>query len=120
MDGESEAEYFFMKINITSMNKKITFQKKETIELSGGDKQVEWTDVAELWANVKLQSAKESIDEMNRTVNGFSKKIVCRFIKDVDVSMRIKSGDDVYNIINIENVDGKNNYLSIMVEDFKD
>src|SRR5690625_1847908 len=76
---------------------RVTIQKCVLGIVSVGGRKVTWDDVATVWAAIEPLSARERLvaDQVQSEVTA---RITIRYRDDVDASMRIKHGNDTYNI----------------------
>lgn len=80
-----------------TLDKRVTLQQPATGEDAAGQPSTSWSDVATLWANIRLQSGLETIKA------GAEKSIVrasvrIRYRTGITAGMRILHGTTAYNI----------------------
>jgi len=76
---------------------RVTIQRQTVGHDSDGGRKVTWDDVATVWAAIEPLSARERLvaDQVQSEVTA---RITIRYRDDVDATMRVKHGDDLYNI----------------------
>lgn len=107
-------------MNVGKLNKRITIQKKLP---SSALKDDEYEDFKTVWSNIINIHGKEFIEAQKLNSN-ISKKIVIRYIKDLDSSININASKDYriaykgnfYNILYIDNIKEECRYMEMMLE----
>ncbi|WP_042833204.1 phage head closure protein [Thermoanaerobacter sp. YS13] len=103
-------------MNIGDMRHRIILQKKVDITDADGFTTQQWQDVATVWAAVENLSGREywqaAAVQAENTV-----KFTIRYRQDLDTSMRIKFRDKYYNIIAIDNIKYRNEYIEIKTQE---
>ena len=106
-------------MNIGELKHRITIQKKaEKKPLED----TTYTDFKTVWAKVSNLYGKEFI-EAQRVEANISKKLIIRYIKDLDMSLNPNACKDFiinykgisYNILYIDNIKEQNKFMEIMV-----
>ena len=106
-------------MNIGELKHKVTIQKRlnnKPLE------DVTFEDFRTVWAKINNLYGKEFI-EAQKVESNISKKIIIRYIKDLDMSInpnackdfKIKYKCCTYNILYIDNIQEKNKYMEIMI-----
>jgi phage head-tail adaptor, putative, SPP1 family len=99
-------------VAIGDLRHRITFQKFTTVVNENGFEEEAWQDYKTVWASVSNLSGKEYYQaaavQAEKTV-----KLLIRYIKEVDTSMRIIFKDKQYNITSIDNMKYTNKYIEI-------
>jgi SPP1 family predicted phage head-tail adaptor len=103
-------------ISIGDLRHRITLQKRiDTTDADGFTTQ-QWQDVATVWAAVENLHGREYWEaaavQAENTV-----KFTIRYRADVDTSMRIKFRDKYYNIVAIDNIKYRNEYIEIKAQE---
>lgn len=104
---------------IGQFNKRITFEKQIKTDDGGGGFSVSWEElenVPEVYANISPLSSKEIFSYLKREVK-VSHKIIIRYRNDISVEMRVVSGDKIYGIKAIKDLQGLNRYLEITADE---
>jgi SPP1 family predicted phage head-tail adaptor len=100
-------------MNPGKLNKRIMLQAKEPDirDEMGGKMPAAWSDVKSVWAKVQYKSA------VKREIMGDHVSSVPVFFTiretDIDVAMRISYNDEIYDIVNIVELDGIPKYLEV-------
>lgn len=103
-------------MKIGDLRNRITLQKYiETTDEEGFSTQ-EWQDVATVWASVENLYGREywqaATVQAENTV-----KFIIRYRKEIDNAMRINFQDKLHNIISIDNIKYKNEYIEIKAKE---
>lgn len=107
-------------MDVGKLNKKIIIQKKQSTKRLEDDV---YLDYKKVWADVKNIYGKEFIEAQKVNPN-ISKKIIIRYIKELDPSLNKNTGKDykvkyknqTYNILYIDNIHEKNSYMELLLE----
>ena len=98
-------------MNITSgqLNKRITFQ---AATIQPGEGVTTWTDVCTVWAAVKplVGNQRYNAKQVDSTLSG---KVIIRYRRDIEASMRVKLGERILSISSIINPNESNEFLEI-------
>jgi SPP1 family predicted phage head-tail adaptor len=106
-------------VNIGELKHRVTIQKKaEKKPLED----TTYTDFKTVWAKVSNLYGKEFIEAQKVEAN-ISKKLIIRYIKDLDMSLNPNACKDFiitykgisYNILYIDNIKEQNKFMEIMV-----
>ncbi|MGB9813526.1 MAG: phage head closure protein [Thermovenabulum sp.] len=99
-------------MNIGDMRHRITLQKKMNIVDADGFTTQQWQDVATVWAAVENLHGREYWEaaavQAENTV-----KFTIRYRPDVDQTMRILFKGKVYNILSVDNIKYRNEFIEI-------
>lgn len=103
-------------MRIGDLRHRITLQKyNETTDDEGFSTQ-EWQDIATVWASVENLFGREywqaAAIQAENTV-----KFIIRYRKDVTTDMRIQFQGQQYEIISIDNIKYKNEYIEIKAKE---
>jgi SPP1 family predicted phage head-tail adaptor len=92
------------------LNCRVTVQQKTLVQDSSGSWTETWTDLFEVWAEIKPYSGREYQlgGETQSTVNS---TVRIRFMKGITSAMRFKHNRNCYDILEIYNVDERNKEL---------
>ncbi|SHF16394.1 phage head closure protein [Caloramator proteoclasticus] len=103
-----------MKIN--DLRHRITLQKLEMVQDSYGQATENWVDVVTVWAAVNPISGREFFQA--ETINSeVTHKILIRYRKGVEPSMRVKFKDRIFTILSVINFQEKNEALQLMCKE---
>ncbi len=104
-----------MAIDPGRMRHRITFQRRtEDRDQLGGDTG-EWEDVKTVWAAVTPLSAKEVVNQVREVL--VTHKILCRYVPDIDQTMRIAWSSRIFRIVSIIDYDEVHADMTIMAEE---
>lgn len=106
-------------MKIGDLRHRITLQKYiETTDQEGFSTQ-EWQDIATVWASVENLYGREywqaAAIQAENTV-----KFTIRYRKDIDNTMRIKFQNKLYNIISVDNIKYRNEYIEIKAKEVEE
>jgi SPP1 family predicted phage head-tail adaptor len=79
------------------LSRRVTIQQKATTQDAYGQPVQTWTDVAEVWADIRDMSGKEYF-AAQATQNPVQTKITIRYRAGIVPAMRVIYGSDTYNI----------------------
>ena len=101
-----------------SLNQRITIQ--EPIESKGamGGTDKSWVKFHECWADVRELSGKEQVND-NQLSSTIIATCFIRYKANLDSSMRIIQGDNIYQIESVINKDGKKKMLELPLYEFR-
>lgn len=98
--------------DIGELRHRITLQKKVDVIDSDGFTTQQWQDVATVWAAVENLHGREYWEaaaiQAENTV-----KFTIRYRQDVDQTMRIVFKKKVYNILSVDNIRYRNEFIEI-------
>ena len=80
-----------------SFNQRICLQKFISTQDSFGDTRGAWRDIATVWADIRYLNGKEYLASQIE-VNKASVSIRIRWRNDIEPTMRVLHGNDIYNI----------------------
>ncbi|HBG5257854.1 TPA: phage head closure protein [Clostridioides difficile] len=109
-------------MNIGDLNKRIIIQKNnESIDREGYPIE-NWINYKTVWSRINNISGKEFLQAQALTSN-ISKKAFIRYQKELDISLndnitlnyRILYNKSIYNLIYINNINEKNQYMELML-----
>ena len=108
-------------MNIGEFKHKVTIQRK--INNNNPLEDMTFEDFKTVWAKVNNLFGKEFIEAQKVNPN-ISKKIIIRYIKDLDMSINPNTCKDYkvsykgisYNILYIDNIKEENKFMELMVE----
>ena len=108
-------------MNIGEFKHKVTIQRK--INNNNPLEDMTFEDFKTVWAKVNNLFGKEFIEAQKVNPN-ISKKIIIRYIKDLDMSLnpntckdyKVSYKDISYNILYIDNIKEENKFMELMLE----
>lgn len=99
-------------MEISALNKRITFQELKTNINENGFEIEEWIDFKTVWAGVTNLHGREYFEaaaiQMENTV-----KFTIRYLEGIDTTMRILFKGRHYNIISIDNIKYRNRFMEV-------
>lgn len=99
-------------MNIGDMRHRITLQKKVDVTDADGFTTQQWQDVATVWAAVENLHGREYWEAASVQAEN-TVKFTIRFRPDVEQTMRILFKGKVYNILSIDNIKYRNEFIEI-------
>lgn len=81
-----------------SLNRRVTVQRKGSGHDAWGQPLQEWTDVATVWANVRVMSGRE-VGAAGSVESIASASVRVRYRKDFSAGMRVLVGDIPYHVV---------------------
>ena len=108
-------------MNIGELKHKVTIQRK--INNNNPLEDATFEDFKTVWAKINNLFGKEFIEAQKVNPN-ISKKIIIRYIKDLDMSINPNTCKDYkvsykgisYNILHIDNIKEQNKFMELMLE----
>lgn len=100
---------------IYDMRHKITFLKYETTKDEEGVVTKKWVPFKEAWAARQNLHGSEFF-AAQQAQSKATVKFITRYIKDITTDMRIKHGNEIFNIIYIDNIKGLNREIEFLCE----
>ncbi len=103
-------------MNPGKLRNRITFQKKEKVKDLEGNTVTAWTDRFTVWASIKGLRGRELIDAGANAVE-ISTRIYIRYRRGVTHDMRIKFGERIFDIVNVNNIEERNIEYEILANE---
>lgn len=100
---------------IGKLRQRVTFLKRTLDTNAIGEAVEKWEDYIAVWAEVKPNTGSRFYSALQSQTN-IKGTITIRYRPDIDTTMRIRHGSEIYTINSIINVDSANKYLQIMYE----
>lgn len=105
-------------INPGEMRTRITVQTPTLTKAAGGAQVVSWSNLATVWS--KWNNVHGAEVWQSQAVQAVSPAtVLIRYRADVDAACSILKGTDRYDIVSIDNIQEKNEYLEIKVSHSK-
>lgn len=98
------------------MNRLITFQRATYTKAANGQKTPTWADAATVWAEVVTTGGKEFYAAQKKNAET-SAVFKVRYTLAVNERMQIKYGNRAFEIISLNDVDGKHEELRISAKE---
>lgn len=97
------------------LNKRITIQEYTEYKTDEGMYIKEWKDKATVWASIKNLHGGEFFQA--QAVNSKATcKMRIRYIKGLDTNMRIKYNEKSYNIVYLDDINERHEYIEVLCE----
>lgn len=97
------------------LNKRITIQEYTEYKNPEGIYIKEWKDKATVWASIKNLHGGEFFQA--QAVNSKATcKMRIRYIMELDTSMRIKYNEKLYNIVYLDDINERHEYIEVLCE----
>ena len=103
-------------MNITELNRRVTFQKYTQQESDTGELTRVLQDYKTVWAAVKTVYGIE-YEEAKKLREELTYRITTRYFSDINDEMLIKFRDKTFEILDILNVDSTDNQLILMCKE---
>lgn len=103
-------------MRIGDLRHRITLQKAERIRDSYGGEQLQWVDFARVWAAIYPLNGREYLaaQQINAEV---STKIVIRYLKGVEPTMRVNFKDRYFEILSVIHMAERKKELQLMCKE---
>ncbi len=103
------------RVCIGNLNKRIKIQTRAlTSNNTGSIETIEtFTDVVEVWAAIETTRGSQLWDGVEVS-NPFTHKIYIRYRDDIDYEKWVEYEDEKYDIVDVENLEQKNEWLLLM------
>lgn len=102
--------------NPAKYRNRVTFQKKEQVKDHESNTVVKWVDQFSVWASIKGLRGREYIDAGAQAVK-ISTRIYIRYRPGVTHDMRIKFGERIFDIVNVNNIEERNVEYEILANE---
>lgn len=98
-----------------TLNNRLTIQAPGAGVDALGQPNGGWTDIAEVWGNVRHMSGKEAINS-SAVTSTVSASIRVRYRTDLNAGMRVLAGSSVYQIKAVLPEIGRREYVDLVAE----
>lgn len=105
-----------MTTRIGRMRERVTIQQNSGTKGTRGQKAESWTDVKQVWAEVRMLSGTES-QTANMNIASATHRVRIRWRSDVTEQMRLEWGTRYLGIVSSSNPDGKRQFLELLCEE---
>lgn len=106
----------FKSRNPAKYRNRVAFQKKEKVKDAEGNTVTEWVNQFTVQAAIKGLRGKEYIDAGAQAVK-ISTRIYIRYRPGVTHDMRIKFGERIFDIVNVNNIEERNIEYEILANE---
>ena len=97
-------------MRIAQLNRRLTLQAPASVDDGAGGRDVTWTPVDAMWANVAVISGRESTDSEAIT-SRLTHRITIRYRTGIGPHMRFTDGTRIYRIETVEEPGGHRRWL---------
>jgi SPP1 family predicted phage head-tail adaptor len=98
-----------------TLNRRVTLQQQSTTSDAYGQRLLEWSDVATVWANIRTINGKEYATS-GQEVSGVTTSIRIRYRSGINAGMRVLYGTTIYNIKAVLPDESGREYIDLAVE----
>jgi len=104
------------------LNKRCRIERKSvTQDANYGTEAITWSLLAVVWCNVQDVLPSKSVPESvknNLVIGRKQSRLRCRYLKDIDSSMRIILDGETYQIVSDYAEIGKHQYIELLIEKY--
>lgn len=104
-----------MSTHIGKLRHRLTIQQSVRSDDSGGGATLVWTDIDEVWGAIEAISGQENL-EAGRISGKVVYRITLRYRDDLAPEMRLLSGSEVFEILSVQDEDGRRRFLTCKCE----
>jgi len=104
-------------MRIGELRHRITIQKTTTIQDEAGQPIETWQDVCTVWAKIEDLSGREYLAAKQVLANEVTTRITIRWRNDVEPTMRVIEGQQIFDIQSIVDPAGRKQQLQLMCKE---
>ena len=97
---------------IGDFNERITFLTR-AMNSSSFDLSETFTDIATVWARIETDNKSTEFFNGVDLINSYTHSIIVRYRNDITAENWIRFNDEIYKILNTENINSENSWLKI-------
>jgi SPP1 family predicted phage head-tail adaptor len=102
-------------MHIGKLRHRLTIEQAARTDDDGGGASVDWDTLAEVWGAVEAVSGKE-VFTADRISGGVTYRITIRYRDDVAPSMRFRREAEIFEILSLEDEEGRGRFLTCRCE----